>query len=192
MKTASWVLLLFLSAPACLSAAEPIEVPLDKVVEALVSDLGAEGYEARERATEALRGLVRETRLSPWHADSTCLLQPLSPRARSASMATNCTREAVLFLARNSRATRRAALASPLSSRCSDQSATTGAKSGAACRAKSKSFPAPALSPARTRTRAEASSKAGGGFVAAQASPTSTCCLAVSRSPAASRQGQDM
>ena len=41
--------------PAATRASEPPDVPLDAVVQCLVRDLGAERYDERERATEALR-----------------------------------------------------------------------------------------------------------------------------------------
>jgi len=59
MRLASLVFALLLVSPAALRAAEPLAVPLDKVVEALVADLGAEGYDTRERATEAVRRIGR-------------------------------------------------------------------------------------------------------------------------------------
>ncbi len=98
---------------------------------------------SRAAASEQAARTARETRPSPWQADSMCLVQPRSPRARSASAATKCTRAADLFLARNACVTRRAATASPLSSRCAAQSATTGANSGADCRARVQVLPSP-------------------------------------------------
>jgi len=55
MKPA-WILLaLMLCIPAQARAGGPRTIPLSKVVESLADDLGAEAYDVRERATEALR-----------------------------------------------------------------------------------------------------------------------------------------
>jgi len=55
MKLAVPLAMFVLSAPAVRGATASVEVPMDKIVQSLVHDLGAPSYDLRERSTEALR-----------------------------------------------------------------------------------------------------------------------------------------